>query len=486
MGSVQVKNANFLTRKIAHIATPETVFVPTSQQTPSQYKAAIRTSLKASTIDGIFAAVFSITTTGILLSKFLVELDTSPLIFGMLSSIPMVVNLIQPLGAYISERTTSRFKYSFLTYGSSRLLWLALVTSIVAYSCGLLDSHQLLILTLIISLISSLLGGLGTASWLSWLSMIVPQKLRGRYFGLRNSLANLTNLICIPLAGLVVSKWSGGTLQGYGVVLFIGILSGFISLACQYFKLDVNPQQQNTEAFFKESSEDKDIKPEITNNVDNNPGLLPQELLNTKNSYLVYFTLWMFAFNLSNPFFNLYLLDNLHLDVSWVTLYGSLQAGANLLMLILWGRLADKIGNRPILIFTGILVAITPMLWLGIGSNNLDKTLWLPLLHIFTGGTWAAIDLCSNNLQLTVAPSKNQSSYFGKVAAFAGVSGALGTTLGSFLIQFANLGGLPGLFAISSIFRLLALIPLGFIKERGSERVASEELRVVEGQKSKN
>jgi len=477
MTSVQVKGANFLATKIAQIAKPETAIAPNCQQTSSQYKAAIRTSLKASSIDGIFAALFSITSSGILLSNFLVELDASPLIFGMLSSIPMVVNLIQPLGAYISERTTSRFKYSFLTYGSSRLLWLGLVISIVAYSWGLLDSHRLLMLTLIINLLSSLLGALGSASWLSWLAMIVPQKLRGRYFGLRNSLANLTNLICIPLAGIVVSKWSGGTLQGYGVVIFIGILSGFISLGCQYFKLDVNPQQQNTKALLKESLEkvskqpsqleatNPETNPQTTKDTDNNPNLLLSEWFNTKNNYLIYFTLWMFAFNLSNPFFNLYLLDNLHLDVSWVTLYGSLQAGANLVILILWGRLADKIGNRPILISTGILVAITPILWLGIGSNNLDKTLWLPVLHIFTGGTLAAIDLCSNNLQLAVAPSKNQSTYFGKVAAFAGVSGALGTTLGSFLIQFTNLGGLPGLFAISSIFRLLALIPLGFMKE---------------------
>jgi MFS family permease len=477
MTSVQVKGANFLATKIAQIAKPETAIAPNSQQTSSQYKAAIRTSLKASSIDGIFAAVFSITTTGILLSNFLVELDASPLIFGMLSSITMVVNLIQPLGAYISERTTSRFKYSFLTYGSSRLLWLGLVISIVAYSWGLLDSHRLLMLTLIINLLSCLLGGLGTASWLSWLAMIVPRKLRGRYFGLRNSLANLTNLICIPLAGIVVSKWGGGTLKGYGVVLFIGIFSGCISLGCQYFQLDINPQQQNTKALLRESLEKvskqpsqleatkPETNPETRKDTDNNPNLLLSEWFNTKNNYLVYFTLWMFAFNLSNPFFNLYLLDNLHLDVSWVALYGSLQAGANLVMLMLWGRLADKIGNRPILISTGVLVAITPILWLGIGSNNLDKTLWLPVLHIFTGGTSAAIDLCSNNLQLAVAPRKNQSTYFGKVAAFAGLSGALGTTLGSFLIQFTNLGGLPGLFAISSIFRLLALIPLGFMKE---------------------
>ena len=56
-------------------------------------KSDIRKSLKASTADGVFAAVFDITTTGILLSNFLVELGANAVQIGMLSSIPMLVNL---------------------------------------------------------------------------------------------------------------------------------------------------------------------------------------------------------------------------------------------------------------------------------------------------------------------------------------------------------------------------------------------------------
>ncbi|MBD6616681.1 MFS transporter [Komarekiella sp. 'clone 1'] len=181
--------------------------------------------------------------------------------------------------------------------------------------------------------------------------------------------------------------------------------------------------------------------------------------------FLLYFGLWMLAINLSAPFFNFYMLETLDIDVSWVTIYSSLQAGANLLMLILWGKLADKIGNRPILIFVGILVAVTPLLWLGIGVTSLDLWLWLPLLHILSGGTGAAIDLSSNNIQLGIAPIKNQSIYFAIAAAVAGASGALGTTIGSFIVQFAEFGGLLGLFILSSLFRLAALIPLMFVQE---------------------
>jgi MFS family permease len=436
---------------------------------PKIPKGAIRTSLRASTIDGVFAAIFSITTTGILLSNFLVELGASPVVFGMVSSIPMIVNLIQPLGAYLSERTTSRFNYALWTYGISRLLWIGLVVAIWMAGLGLVDSHQLIILTLIIVLATNLLGGLGSASWLSWMAEIVPRRLRGRYFGIRNTISSFTNFVCVPLGGVGVSMWYGGTLQGYGVILAIGILSGITSIACQHFKIDINPQEENS--LLREAQKVRELE-EVQEVgqcvVASTPSTPPPSILKNANflRYLGYFGLWMFAVNLSAPFFNLYMLDTLSLDVSLVTLYGSLQAGANLLLMILWGRLSDKIGNRPILLIVGILVAATPILWLGVGgNNNFDVFLWLPLLHVLTGGTWAAIDLCSNNLQIGVAPLRNQSRYFATAAAVAGASGALGTTIGSFLASNPNLGGLTTLFALSGVCRLVALVPLFFVEE---------------------
>lgn len=430
-----------------------------SKPNPQTAKKAIRTSLQASTLDGIFAAIFSLTTGGILLSNFLVELDPSPVVFGILSSIPMLVNLVQPLGAYFSEQTTSRFQYSLLTYGTSRLLWLVLVLGIIGASWGGLSSSQLLILILLIILFSNLLAGFGSASWLSWLATIVPRRLRGRYFSIRNSASVLTTLLCVPLVGLVVSHWPGGSQQGYGVVLFVGVIFGILSLGCQYFKIDVNPKLQNT------------VTVRLSANI--NPGETPQNqfvhsIRQNSNmlKFLLYISLWMLGTSLSSPFFNFYMLATLDLDVSWVTFYGSLQAGANLLMLTLWGKLADKVGNQPILIFIGILVAIQPLFWLLIGTSPLDLWLWLPLLHIFSGGTLAAINLCTNNIQIGIVPVRNQSIYFAIGAAISGVSGALGTIIGGCIAQFQP-SGLLGLFATSSLLQLAALLPLIFISEPG-------------------
>ncbi|MDZ8032339.1 MAG: MFS transporter [Nostoc sp. DedQUE08] len=469
MDSVQIETTAPLTLEFTQIALPPTAISSNSRIS----KDTIRTSLKASTGDAVLASVYSLGTGGILLSNLLVELGASPVVFGMLSSIPMLVNLIQPLGAYLSERSTSRFQYLLRTHGIGRLIWLILVIGIVSASLGVIDAHQLVILTLLIVLFSNLLGGLGSASWLSWVAMIVPRQLRGRFFGTRNSAANLSTLVCVPIAGLVVSHWYGGSLQGYGIVLLVSVVFGIIGLGCQYFQVDMNPRSQNT---YYGQLTPSEIQSEVAK--DESSKVLqsihpPQDQsINSiwKNSnfliFLLYFSFWTLAVNLSSPFFNLYMLDTLDLNVSYVTIYNSFQAGATLLMFILWGKLADKIGNRPILISIGILVAATPFLWLGISVNRLDIWLWLPLLHILIGGTWAAIDLCNNNIQLAIAPTKNQSIYFAIAAAVAGVSGALGTTIGSFIVQFSQSGGLLSLFVLSGVFRLVALVPLMFLQEQ--------------------
>ncbi|MGB8701240.1 MAG: MFS transporter [Thermosynechococcaceae cyanobacterium] len=443
---------------------------PNPIPSPKLAKDSIRTSLTASTADGVFAAIFTNLTSGVLLINFLMDLGASATQVGLLAAIPLVANLVQPLGAYVSEQTVSRHWYCLTIYVPSRLLWLFLLGGIGGLDWGQLDSQTLIYWTLAIALCSALIGALGSAAWLSWMAILVPRRLRGRYFGLRNSAANLTNLATVPLAGLVIARWTGGSIAGFAVVLGVGIVCGMVSLKFQDFMADVNPTLQRSLA-----------EPETVLHTETVPvesqqpeGVESQSLGDYwhQNSdfwmFLVYFSVWMFSVNLSAPFFNLYLLGNLHLNISQVTLYNSLMAGANLSMLMVWGRLADRVGNRPLLMGVGLVMALTPLLWLFVGTDQLSIWLWLPLLHVLMGGAAAAIDLCSNNLQIGVAPVRNQSTYFGWIAAAAGVSGAIGTTLGGYLAEHWQVGGLLGLFIVSSVCRVGALFPLLFVQEHRS------------------
>ena len=183
--------------------------------------------------------------------------------------------------------------------------------------------------------------------------------------------------------------------------------------------------------------------------------------------FILCFSAWMFALNLSAPFFNLYLLQDLAIDVSWVTLYNGLTSVANLALLIPLGRWSDRIGHRILPIAMGLATAVLPLLWLGVGKDLLSLWVGLPLLFLLNGGATAAIELCINNLQIEIAHEHHQAHYFGIVAAMGGISGSLGTFLGGTLASLEIVGGLTGLFVISSILRLLSLIPLLLLQPEG-------------------
>ncbi|MEG4959024.1 MULTISPECIES: MFS transporter [unclassified Microcoleus] len=445
-----------LDNKISQLVLPPKTALKISKQD-------IRSTLKASILDGVFASVFESATAGVLLSNFLLQLGASSVEIGIFSAIPMVVNLLQPLGAYIADRTTSRYCYNLGIFGVSRLLWLVLAVAIV-WGFQQADPHQLLLWTLATVVAASVLGAFASANWFSWLAAVVPQRLRGRYFGFRNSATSLISLLGVPLMGLSVSTWGADPILGYGVVLLVGVLAGMISLGCQFFMVDVNPQVYKKDAQSDRLTEKKEKQ--ITDFV---PSVLKDSNFLI---FILYFSVWTFAVNLCAPFFNIYLLKDLSLDVSLVTIYTSLSSGANLLLLMFWGKLADRLGNRPLLIAVGLVVAITPLLWLGTGNYPFAVWVWLPLLHLLGGTTLGAIGLCTNNIQMEIASIEQPSTYFAIAAAVSGLAGALGTTTGGFLAQLPGMS-LGSLFALSAAVRLVGLLPLVLVREPRSQSLRS-------------
>jgi MFS family permease len=438
--------------------SPPTPNIPVAAEKPERQggisKAEIRSSLKALTLDSVFASIFTCVTTGVLISNFLLQLGATSVEIGLVSSIPMLGNLLQPVGAIIADKTASRLRYNLLTFGLSRLLWLILVLLIVFDATGT-DNHLLLQCTLAIILAAQVLLALGSASYLSWMGALVPHRLRGRYFGLRNCASTLTTLLCVSLMGQAVSAKAGGTTHSYGAVLFVGVLAGLLSLACQLFMTDVNP--------LLPASGEKIATESKPSGVSSGKPLLGIFKDSNFLIFLLYFGLWTFAVNLSAPFFNMYMLEELGLDVSSVSLYNSLSAAARLLVLLGVGKLADRLGNRPLLIGVCLAVAAIPALYLGASTHPGCLWPWLVLVYLISGGGWGVIELCNNNIQLEIAPARSSSAYFGVAAAAAGIAGALGTTTGGFLAESG--GGFTWLFIFSTVVRVAAIAPLVFVKE---------------------
>lgn len=454
---------------------------PTDISNELAARASVRQSLKASTLDGTFSSVFENVVRGVLISNFLLGLGAGAFEVGMLTSIPMMAHLLQPFGAYLSEKTTSRHRYCLLIYGLSRLLWLLPAAGIFAFRHDLLNAHQLSLMTLIVLALSNVLDSIGCASWVSWMALLVPAKIRGRYFSFRRSLSGLAALLTIPVGGWLVSQWMGGEIEGYAIALIIAVIVGMISLGFQFQIRDVNPQaeaaghekvaQAEAASQLAASSESQDKQPTAK-----------LSLLKDRNflTLLLFIGLWTFGLNLSAPFFNFYLLDSLRLDVQWVTLYSSAVYGAYFLTIMLWGRLADRIGNRPLLLMNCLLTATIPLLWIYTDSTLTSVWLILPLLHLMKGSTLAAVELCLGNIQMELAPKARQSGYFAIAAAVMGITGAFGTTAGSFLAELPGFG-LPALFALSAVVQLVSLAPLIFVREARSHSI--RQIFAAQGQR---
>lgn len=441
---------------------------------PLPTQATVRQSLRASTLDGTFSSVFENVVRGVLISNFLLGLGAGAVEVGMLTSIPMLAHLLQPVGAHLSEKTNSRHRYCLWIYGASRLLWLLPAAGIFAFSHGRIDAHQLSLLTLVVLALSNALDSIGSASWVSWMAVLVPAAIRGRYFSFRRSLSGLAALLTIPVGGWIVSRWMGGEVEGYGIALIIAVVIGLVSLGFQFQMRDVNPQkeaaahekaEQVAQAQAAQSAADQNEQK--AKSTSKKAGLLKDRNFLT---LLLFLGLWTFGLNLSAPFFNFYLLDKLELDVQWVTLYSSAVYGAYFLTIVLWGRLADRVGNRPVLLINCLLTAMLPFVWICTDSSIFSVLLILPLLHFTKGSTLAAVELCLSNIQMELAPKARQSGYFAIAAAIMGITGALGTTAGGFLAEVPGFG-LSALFILSAVVRLLSLTPLVFVQEARSHSI---------------
>ncbi|UCC96119.1 MAG: MFS transporter, partial [Candidatus Omnitrophota bacterium] len=80
---------------------------------------------------------------------------------------------------------------------------------------------------------SSLFGSLSAVAWLAWMSELVPQDIRGSYFGKRNMIASACGMVVVLLGGKFITLWENRFSEAnpYGfIILFIaGLAAGLIA-----------------------------------------------------------------------------------------------------------------------------------------------------------------------------------------------------------------------------------------------------------------
>ncbi|HSE84205.1 MAG TPA: MFS transporter, partial [Thermodesulfobacteriota bacterium] len=261
-----------------------------------------KNSLTLSIHDGFFASIFATLTGGVFLTGFALSLGGNEFHIGVLAAIPLVANLFQFVGSYLVQRTGSRTPISINASAASRFIWLLIVTLPFASAC--LQRDHILWMFLAIIALSHFSGAVSAVAWLSWISDLVPEKFRGRFFGKRNMMIGVATLAFSLLGGKFLDLW-GESSSGFQILFFMAVIAGAISIL-YLKKIPEPPLVWNNKA-----------KPYHE--------ILVHPLKDANFRRLLIFTIiWSFGVNFSAPFFVVYKLKELHLSYTTITLLVSI------------------------------------------------------------------------------------------------------------------------------------------------------------------
>jgi MFS family permease len=264
---------------------------------------------KNSIYDGMFANAFATLTGGVFLTGFALYLGMNDFMIGLMAAMPFMVTVFQLPAAYLSQKTGKRKQIAYWSAACARGLWLPiLIVTLLPIASG---SMKLLVILALIFLSHSFVS-VSYVSWLSWIAELVPETIRGRFFGTRNMLSGAAGMIVMVAFGKLLDKLDGHTFEGlptgFSITFLSAVLFGMISL---HFLSRISEPKHGTET----------ASPISIRTL----GYLPFKERNFRN-FLTFTFLWSFSVYVASPFFTLYFLRDLRFIYGFVALLGMFSA----------------------------------------------------------------------------------------------------------------------------------------------------------------
>ena len=173
---------------------------------------------------------------------------------------------------------------------------------------------------------------------------------------------------------------------------------------------------------------------------------------------------WNFAVNLAAPFFTVYMLKRLQMDMSFIIALTVLSQIMNLTFLRIWGKFSDRFSNKSVLavcspLFLGCILAWT---FTTMPEKYPGTIPLLVAIHIFMGISMAGGTLASGNIALKLAPKEQATSYLGANGIINSLAAGIAPVLGGKFADFFATRELALTLNWRSPVRELALNTLSF------------------------
>jgi len=319
----------------------------------------------------------------------------------------------------------------------------------VAIAGLITDNHFALDLIVMALMFRYLFSGIMSPAWSVWMHEFVPQNIMGGFFARRLLLMTFVSILTgLSIAKLVDVAMAYSSVAGtyvYALIFFVAFLAGMLSVY-HIYKIP-----------------EKKYQPVPMNQGMRQLLILPFKDANFRH-LIVFLSVWQFAVNLATPFFTVQMLKTLQLPLTTVIFLTILSQIFYILTIRVWGKIADKFGNKPVLSVCAPMLVLTIFAFIftenSMGHNFL---IWLLVaIHVVMGVANAGIALGVNNISLKLAPATGSSSYLAVVGFFNSFFAGVAPILGGLFADFFVSRELSVMFQWSSPIEDILISPLNF------------------------
>lgn len=388
--------------------------------------ASIQKNLRWFWFDGLFASAQDNIYLNYV-SLYVLILGATQAQIGLMSSFSnLLAALLLLPGAFLAERLVDKHRVSLFCIGGLSRFSLLLLVFVPFFFKG----SSLVWAAILFSVLRDGFANLGYPAWMAVTNDIVPMEGRGRYFGARNFIMGIAGMIITLLAGKIITEYAGQV--GYQIAMGAAFIMGMAS-TISYAKIKIHyplPDHLKSSGFHLRT---------LLNDLKGHPTFLMLALTAA---------VWNFAINVSGPFFNVYMLQDLNFTPTEIGILNVVTVLSALLVQNQLGAFSDRVGPHKLQLISMIIIPLLPVGWI------FATTVWhIALLNILNGVIWAAYNLAYFNFLLETIPSDKVPTFSAVYQVVVALSLALGALVGSGIIAY---WGFAGVLIASAVIRWIS------------------------------
>ena len=327
------------------------------------------------------------------------SLGASATIIGIIAGMmPLLVIFQIPAASHVNRIGYRRF---VLAGWSTRVLFI-FGMAFVPLTDGFLDARNRLALLMGLLFCFNLVRGISSSAWLPWISVLVPENVRGRYLVRDVAMQNSASFVVFLLSAAVLAgqthAWQYSALFAFSAVMG----------ACSLIFLKRIPDV--------EISEPARVSQEPV------PWL---EMLRHPpfRKLLRASVVWSAAYGGMTAFTVAFLKVKIGMPEGEILLVTSVAFVGGLSSLWFLGHRLDQLGSKPVLGFSIGMWGLILVGWVALAGGALTASLPLVLTLQFLMGLFAAlVNMATNRLAMATVPVMGRNHFFALYSVFANVS----------------------------------------------------------------